>query len=683
MEVRFKFFCFTGRALLSVLPASLLLFAAAAAILLSFPLSPVASSASPGPPAKANSPASDLSDTPKTQCELNAARGDIQHLIFIQFGSLHFLRDNPNVPSDLEQMPHLLAFLERNGALLTNHHAAVSSSNSDASLTSLTGLYPDAIPSAKSALSPWLPFTRAGCNVGAIGVSGMTLENASANARKVFGTDSLEAALAAEPSRSAQTAADLEGIAIHCAAGNSLCATGKPDTLAGQPSPEPSNALVGHRNVAPALNLADRFADLDGKVVSDAQANPGFPGFARISAAQSLAYVAAMQEHGVPITYAFIASPHDNHSGAGSFGPGEAGYVAQLKAYDAAFDKFLTRLSADGIDQNNTLFVVTALDSGHFVGGPPLPSTCDGVSIPCSYPKAGAIVANLGELLVRKDSKLAVTSFDLTPGSAPEFFLKSNPLLGSEAVRRLEKTAAKLTAISPITGNPDQLAVSLADSVGLKLLHLTPGQPSHSPNFVLFGHPDYLFLASGTPAPVQNRDLLWNRSAIDTDTTFLALVGPGVNVKGVDKDLWSDQADARPTLLALVGLTDDYPTQGRGLAELFHPWACPKGIQDASDPFLQLAQAYKQINAPLGELGATSLQISTAALSGDDPKFDNLERQLQAISALRDDLAQAISNVLNAAEFHGRRISDEEARQLTRSANDLVEYAKLVAANGW
>jgi hypothetical protein len=48
-------------------------------------------------------------------CRLNSARGEIQHVIYIQFDNTHFLRDNPNVPSDLEQMPHLLNFMKDHG----------------------------------------------------------------------------------------------------------------------------------------------------------------------------------------------------------------------------------------------------------------------------------------------------------------------------------------------------------------------------------------------------------------------------------------------------------------------------------------------------------------------------------------------------------------------------------------
>jgi hypothetical protein len=52
------------------------------------------------------------------QCNLG---NGIKHVVYIQFDNVHFRRDNPNVPSDLEQMPNLLNFLEANGAFLTNH----------------------------------------------------------------------------------------------------------------------------------------------------------------------------------------------------------------------------------------------------------------------------------------------------------------------------------------------------------------------------------------------------------------------------------------------------------------------------------------------------------------------------------------------------------------------------------
>src|SRR6266700_2038839 len=76
-------------------------------------------------------------------CQLNSAGGKPQHVIYIQFANTHFTRDNPNVPSDLEQMPHLLNFIKSNGVLLTNHHTPLISHTATDILTSLTGVYGD------------------------------------------------------------------------------------------------------------------------------------------------------------------------------------------------------------------------------------------------------------------------------------------------------------------------------------------------------------------------------------------------------------------------------------------------------------------------------------------------------------------------------------------------------------
>src|SRR5690242_11936750 len=48
--------------------------------------------------------------------------GPIKHVVYLQFDNTHYLRDRPNVASDLEQMPHLLNFLKQNGTLFTNDH---------------------------------------------------------------------------------------------------------------------------------------------------------------------------------------------------------------------------------------------------------------------------------------------------------------------------------------------------------------------------------------------------------------------------------------------------------------------------------------------------------------------------------------------------------------------------------
>ena len=55
------------------------------------------------------------------------------------------------------------------------------------------------------------------------------------------------------------------------------------------------------------------------------------------------------------------------------------------QAYNKAFGEFFARLAKDGITKDNTLFIITADENDHFVGGPPSPANCDGVTTPCTY----------------------------------------------------------------------------------------------------------------------------------------------------------------------------------------------------------------------------------------------------------------------------------------------------------
>ena len=67
----------------------------------------------------------------------------IKHVIHITFDNVHFFRDNPNVPSDIEQMPTLLNFIQGNGSLLSNQHTPLIAHTADDLLTQFSGLYGD------------------------------------------------------------------------------------------------------------------------------------------------------------------------------------------------------------------------------------------------------------------------------------------------------------------------------------------------------------------------------------------------------------------------------------------------------------------------------------------------------------------------------------------------------------
>ncbi len=602
-------------------------------------------------------------------CQLNSAGGRIQHVVSLVFDNVHLTRDNPNVPSDLEQMPNLLNFIEGNGVMLSNNHTPLIAHTATDILTGFTGVYGDrhGIPisnsfryfkpdgtsnpagsfaywtdplndltnpqppfdttpqmidqAGKIAPAPWVPYTRAGCNVGAVAAANTVLENTGLDVSTVFGPNSAEAAEAKANPTLAQ--ADFVGVAVHCAQNASLCAdanSGRPDPLPDEPGGYSGfQALYGHKNVGPQISPNGPLTDLNGNPIQDPHGNLGFPGFDGMSAAVSLSYVAAMQEHGVPVTYGYISDAHDNHPSGPAFGPGQAGYEAALHAYDDAFGKFFARLAADGINQSNTLFVVTADENDHFagvqVGG------CDGVTTPCTYApgQIGELNTNATGLLATQKGN--TTSFAVHSDSAPNFYLTGNPSRDAAVTRTFERDLSGLTASNPYSGNQNETIFNfLADPVEMKVLHMVTADPARTPTFTGFAKPDYFAFAGAAnctaPCVAVNPAFAWNHGDVspDINRTWLGLVGPGVPHRGLDATTWADHADIRPTTLALLGLRDDYEHDGRALIEELSPTAVPASLNANRAVLLQLSKVFKQLDACVGSFGLDTLTASTTAL---------------------------------------------------------------------
>jgi hypothetical protein len=77
----------------------------------------------------------------QASCHFHSAGDKIKRVVFLTFDNVHLRRDNPNVPSDLEQMPHLLNFLQENGTVSGNHFTPLISHTAQDIVTTLTGLY--------------------------------------------------------------------------------------------------------------------------------------------------------------------------------------------------------------------------------------------------------------------------------------------------------------------------------------------------------------------------------------------------------------------------------------------------------------------------------------------------------------------------------------------------------------
>ena len=81
----------------------------------------------------------------------------------------------------------------------------------------------------------------------------------------------------------------------------------------------------------PIISPGNPLRDLFGNVIQDVNGDIGFPGYDSMTPAVTLSYVASMQEHGVPVTFAYIADAHDNHVTGNGMGPGQPAYKHTAK----------------------------------------------------------------------------------------------------------------------------------------------------------------------------------------------------------------------------------------------------------------------------------------------------------------------------------------------------------------
>ena len=175
---------------------------------------------------------------------------------------------------------------------------------------------------------------------------------------------------------------------------------------------------------------------------------------------------------------------------------------------------------------------------------------------------------------------------------------------------------------------------------------------------------------------VEGSGFAWNHGDFQPQitTTWLGMVGPGIQQLGQYGDIFSDHTDTRPTILRLVGLTDDYAHDGRVLFEALTSRALGNGLRAHQDTLKALAAAYKAINAPVGDLGFRTLTgISTTALASGDATYAILEAQIQAITTQRNNIAGQMIAMLEAAAFNDDPIDEAKAQQLIKEANDLLD----------
>src|SRR2546421_1029102 len=705
--------------------------------------------------------------SPAATCQLGTKAGAIKHVIYLQFDNTHYMRDNPSVASDLEQMPHLLDFLKSNGTLFTNDHTILISHTAGGILSTQTGLYPDrhgvnvsnsyfyfdpshnpAFSSAfkywtdlvddtagvndpltnmvtdgeKNTPAPWVPFTRAGCDFGAISLANIELENTGTgpfgDMSQAFGTGSPEwndAVISnAAPFGTALRAkalTDYVGIAVHCAKGGGICTQNAPTLANSRPDKLPDEpggylgylALYGAKYVNPAITGGNACVNnTEGQPVTDPFGQCGFPGFDGAFAKNTLGYLAQMQEAGIPITWGYISDAHDNHTSAfpapfnpnfpRASGPGEADYAAQLKAYDDAFAAFFQRLKNDGIDQSNTLFMVTVDEGDQFAGGIGIPQS-DGTlgysHTNCSWTTTPACPSNqIGEVNLNLRTKLGNSTFQVHSDSAPTVYVNGQPPRTDPTLRNLERSFAGLNAIDPyVSSTPAPVFQKFADPVEQQTLHMKNTDPARTPSFTAFADPNYFLTAANTgPScgsnPCIDYHFAWSHGDIQPviANTWMGLVGPGVQQNGIDSNTWTDHTNVRPTMLELLGLKDDYVHDGHVLIEAVDKKALPNTLFEHQKTTLQLAAIYEQLNAPFGSFGTDTLTASTKGIaSTDESVYNYYEDTIQNLTSQRDALASQIKAAFDNAAFNGQQIKEQQAKDWIDQAQSLIDQAAALA----
>ena len=769
-----------------------------------------------------SSTASTSTSTASSSCHLS---NGIQHVIEIVFDNVHVNRDNPTVLSDIEQIPSLYNFITSNGTLLTNNHTPMIGHTANDLTTNFTGLYgdrqgmgvandyyaftpsggvtpehsvfsywtgagadsypqmdysatvPPTDPTNATPPAPWVPFTRDGCDVGAVSAVNLELENVNPDIQNVFGSSSPEEAQYSADSDSFkdQEVNDYVGLAVHCAKGSAFCA----DATAvkyGQTSPsntavsdvlpsEPGGyngyqAVFGHKYLQPVLagaaNAGDTrtFGNGDSFPVTDSAGNltdlngaemdgqyahtPGFPGFGPITAAQSLAYTADMQESGVPVTYAYISdvhavasvdtgpcSPASTYKGKPDVGyadgPGDNCYYQTTASYNAAFASFLKRLADDGLTPRNTLFVFGADEGDHFSGAnvdraesPSCTGTPLTTSYICTYAggQVGEVSASVHGLLQYEDN-------DTTPfASEPQgdsVYVTGNQ--SQPVVRQLERDFGTITVNDPFDGNVEPAVKWMADGNVENLLHFGNADPARVPTFTVFPIPDVYFTdgtsdspacKSGTTASTApttctsvNSEYAWNHGyyAPEINNTWLGFVGPGVKHIGTDGSGPGQGPSSAGT--ANSGTTTDTQVVNNGT------WADQSDVQPTimaltglkddyvpdgrvltedlsvtpgrtSQPgFDALAKCYKQLNSSVGQFGTDMIVADTKALKTGSSTSDSTYQRVNAEIKLLGTARDALATRIKNDLFS----AEFENRSIPAGAELLGCNLELAAAN--
>jgi hypothetical protein len=237
----------------------------------------------------------------------------------------------------------------------------------------------------------------------------------------------------------------------------------------------------------------------------------------------------------------------------------------------------------------------------------------------------------------------------------------------------------------------------MADRVGEQALHMVNADPQRTPDFTYFANPDY-YLTTGNNRCIEKPATLNVASCVDyhfayshgdatedIGRTWLGLVGPGVKNLGRTSDTWSDHADTRPTMLALLGLKDSYEPDGAVLADFLQTNAVSLELRAHHESLVRLHEVYKEIAAPFGPFAHDTLVASTHAIASgstaNDSHYTSVENSIGSLTSQRDALEAQMRTALTNAAFGGRTSNEQDLKAMIDQGRQLLAQASALAAS--
>ena len=632
-----------------------------------------------------------------TACSARQRPRQARHLPAVRQHALQ-RGDNPNVASDLEQMPHLLNFLKSNGTLFTNDHTILISHTAGGILTLAHRPLPatgtarpcrTATTSTRRATIPVVhelvqvlderpvgPDERPAAehdhghgqdHAGAVGAvhAGRLRRRRRRDRehrarehrrrrdrrhrRSVFGPARRSGTRPLAEPAAGQT--DFVGIAIHCAqvvdaASARAIRTRSPICSRTSRAATPASTRCSARSTSirrsPAARpCVERHARRSrSRIRSATAASRASTGCSRRTRS---AYVAQMQESGVPVTYGYISDVHDLHVpnlarrlvlAARPPVRARSRYEQQLQAYDDAFASFFQRARSarDHTEQ-------------HAVRRSPSTRATTSPAASARRSPAAWLVydhrpcTNLSSVPDEPDRRGEREHQGPAPGRRAGLrhplrrrtgVLRERPA-GRDRPDRAQARAGRrqrCSSLDPYSATRRArcrsvpLTQALADTVEEKALHMVNADPNRTPTFTMFGNPDFFFRRRTRARECRvcvNPGFAWNHGDIQQEigNTWVGIVGPGIaarrhrldDVDGSHEPAADDAVAARP---------EGRLRRRRARARRRRSTSRHSRARSAARTCAQLADAYEQVNASFGAFATDTLKASTTALESTD-----------------------------------------------------------------